>query len=422
MARFRFIHAADLHLDTPFQGVAAPAPAIRQALLDASLDAWDDLVALTIAENAAFLVIAGDVYDGAARGMRAQFRFLRGLQRLATAGVMVFIVHGNHDPLDEGWSGIRAWPEPVVLFPSNEVTTAPAVRDGVKLATVHGISYAHRGVRENLAVRFPRPSAGGFHIALLHCNADNSPEHGAYSPCAIAELRESGYDYWALGHIHKRQSLGDASVAIEYPGNLQGRSPKASEQGAKGALVIDVDESHVHAVRFAPCDRVRFVSCQVDVTALADVSAVRDSLLSRLADLQTANAKRGLLVRAHLVGRGAVHSDLQQADAAAALLDELRQVCATESPFVWWESLHDDTRPEIDRQAIRQAGDLSAEVLRVGDRLKSDAQQLRQFLATAFSPLSARLLPEELRDINDEAARELIARGEDALLDMRERD
>lgn len=109
MGTFRFVHAADLHLDTPFEGIGRVAPQIAEALRDASLNAWDALVRLTIDRDAAFLLLAGDIYDGAERGVRAQLRFVRGLERLAEHRIQTFIVHGNHDPLD-GWSAIRKWP------------------------------------------------------------------------------------------------------------------------------------------------------------------------------------------------------------------------------------------------------------------------------------------------------------------------
>src|SRR5690242_8646941 len=148
MTGFRFIHAADLHLDTPFEGLARTSPEVAAALRDASLAAFDALVELTLREQAAFLVIAGDLYDGAERGVRAQLRFLRGLERLSAAGVHVLMVHGNHDPLG-GWSAIRAWPAGVHVFPSDAVEAVTVERDGEPLATVHGISYATRDPGEN---------------------------------------------------------------------------------------------------------------------------------------------------------------------------------------------------------------------------------------------------------------------------------
>ena len=106
--RFCFVHAADLHLDTPFRGIGQVNARLGERLRDASLDAFDDLVQLTIDRRAEFLLLAGDVYDGADRGVRAQLRFLRGMKKLAFEGIPVFVVHGNHDPLD-GWSAIRCY-------------------------------------------------------------------------------------------------------------------------------------------------------------------------------------------------------------------------------------------------------------------------------------------------------------------------
>src|SRR3989304_3453460 len=122
MNRFSFVHAADLHLDAPFEGVGRVPPAVAELLRDASLDAWDALVRLTVERGAALLLLAGDIYDGEERGVRAQVRFRGGLETLAAHGVQVCIVHGNHDPL-EGWSAIDVWPPWVFVFGSADVTS-----------------------------------------------------------------------------------------------------------------------------------------------------------------------------------------------------------------------------------------------------------------------------------------------------------
>ncbi|MGO9560026.1 MAG: metallophosphoesterase family protein, partial [Acidimicrobiales bacterium] len=173
---FCFVHAADLHLDTPFKGVSETAPRIGAALREASLDAFDQLVELCLDREAAFLLVAGDVYDGAERGLRAQLRFRDGLQRLSDAGIDTFVVHGNHDPVDEGWSAVRVWPERVHFFGADEVECMPVARDGQVIATVQGISYGRREVTENLALRFSRPTSEGLKIGLLHCNVAGAPD------------------------------------------------------------------------------------------------------------------------------------------------------------------------------------------------------------------------------------------------------
>jgi predicted phosphodiesterase len=282
--RFCFVHAADLHLDTPFEGLGRVNPELGDRLRDASLDAFDDLVRLTIERRAEFLVLAGDVYDGADRGVRAQLRFLRGLKRLAFEGIRVFVIHGNHDPLD-GWSAIRAWPANVTLFGAAGVEAHVVERDGYRLATVYGMSYPRRDVTENLALRFRRSEAPGLHIGLLHCAVGAVGDHALYSPCTVDDLRRAGMDYWALGHIHDRRVLAERDPWVVYPGNLQGRSTKPSERGAKGATVVYVDNGAVDRLEFVPCDRARFVEAVVDVsgaTTLPDVEAACLDALGRL--------------------------------------------------------------------------------------------------------------------------------------------
>src|SRR5438270_6455808 len=160
--KFRFVHAADLHLDTPFASIGRVAPEIADRLRDASLEAFDALVRMAIEREAAFAVFAGDIYDSADRGVRAQLRFLRGVERLGERGIPVFVAHGNHDPLD-GWSAVRRAPDNLVVFGGDAVETHTVARSGATLAQVYGISYARRDVTENLALRFERRDAPGLH-------------------------------------------------------------------------------------------------------------------------------------------------------------------------------------------------------------------------------------------------------------------
>jgi exonuclease SbcD len=183
LMKFRFVHAADLHLDTPFQGLTKVNQHIGAALQEASLKAFDQLVQLTIDREASFLLLAGDIYDGAQRGIRAQFRFLKGLKKLSDRNIKTFIVHGNHDPLN-GWSAIREWPTHVKVFGSDSVEDCTVEIDGKNVATIYGISYPERAVKENLSRRYQRKHNDGIHIGLLHCNLDNMNDHSPYAPCS----------------------------------------------------------------------------------------------------------------------------------------------------------------------------------------------------------------------------------------------
>ena len=181
----------------------------------------------------AALLVAGDIYDGADRSLRAQLHFADGLAQLEKAGIRSFIRHGNHDPLD-GWEARLDLPAGCVRF-GPEVDGFPVFPDERERATVHGVSYPTREVRENLTPLFAEAGSGqGFNIGLPHANVGGNPDHDSYAPCSVSDLAETGLDYWAMGHVHTRQTLRERNPTIVYPGNPQGRHP--NEPGARGGL------------------------------------------------------------------------------------------------------------------------------------------------------------------------------------------
>ena len=386
MPRFRFLHAADLHLDTPFQGIGRTAPHVRERLRDASLEAWDGLVSLAIDRDVAFVLLAGDIYDGPERGVRAQLRFCAGLNALSGQGIRVFIVHGNHDPL-EGWSAIRAWPDGVTVFGCTEVEAAEVSHSGQVLATVYGISYPRRDVTENLARRFRRGDGPGIHVALLHCNVGSDPEHALYSPCSAEDLCAAGMDYWALGHVHQARRIGEQNPLVLYPGCLQGRSLRAGDRGEKGAVIVDVDDEGRFETEFVALDRVRFVTMEVDIGGIPDLAALHRTLLDRSTQVRRSHAGRGVLLRTVLTGRGDVYRDLRRPSAIDDLVRVLRQDSELERPFIWWDAIVDRSAAAIDQDAIRARGDFSSELLRVAEALYVQPGRFGRLYEAAIEPL-----------------------------------
>lgn len=369
---FRFVHAADLHLDTPFSGLSATAPEVASELRDASLAAFDALVQLTISRDAAFLILAGDVYDGASRGVRAQVALHRGLRELSERGIRTFVVAGNHDPVDEGWSAVREWPELVTHFPTHEVASVVVERHGVPLATVHGISYGTRQVTENLATRISPGEGPGPHIAVLHANVGGNPDHDPYSPCSLDDLRSRGIDYWALGHVHTRQVL-HRDPWVVYPGNLQGRSPRATERGPKGALVVEVDDAGAIAEpEFVALDRIRFEHAEHSIDGVADLVTLRDRLVD-LGHRRLAEADgRSVLLRVELIGRGPIHGDLHRPGAVAELVESLRGEQHSAAPFLWWDRLVLSTLPVQDLDELLGRNDFVADLVDEAAQLLGD--------------------------------------------------
>jgi DNA repair exonuclease SbcCD nuclease subunit len=376
-ADFCFVHAADLHLDTPFKGVSAKAPEVAKALREASLDAFDQVIELCLGREAAFLVIAGDVYDGAVRGLRAQLRFRDGLERLSEAGVRSFVAHGNHDPVEEGWSAVERWPELVHVFAADQVEAVAVEVKGKVLATVLGISYPTREVTENLALRFaPGKGVGGLKVGVLHCNVAGAPSgHLPYSPCTVDDLLSIGLDYWALGHVHTRSVLAGRPFGSEpwivYPGNLQGRSPKPSELGPKGASVVTVRGGRVAAVEHVDCDQVRIVRLDVDVSEIPDLPELQAELSSRAAQELDAAAARSLVIQASLSGRGDLHQELIRPGVAEDLLAALNDDRPATPRFAYFNSLEDRSRPTVDVAQLRHGDDFAADVIATADELAS---------------------------------------------------
>lgn len=373
MSEWCFVHAADLHLDTPFSGIARLDADLAARLQRASLDAFEALVDLTLERDAAALLLAGDVYDGADRGIRAQLTMHRELSRLADAGITTCIVAGNHDPLD-GWSAIDSWPEKVTEFGPHEPGIVEVERDGELLAVVTGISYAQRDEGRNLARLLQRTLADVPHIGLLHANVGSNPEHAPYAPCSVDDLRQGGMDYWALGHIHRREIILDGSETgpwAVYPGNLQGRSPKPSERGSKGASIVHVRDGRIVEVEHVALDRARFDEVTVEVSADDDLPAVHRALADGARAAATAAEGRILVLRGAVTGRGSVHTDLVRPDAVDELLQQLTDEAPTDPPTAW-TGLSVRTSPPRDPADVQAAEGLLADLAVVVSQAQND--------------------------------------------------
>jgi len=416
--RFTVVHAADLHLDTPCSGLGRTAPAVADALREASLESFDRLVELCLDEQAAILLLAGDVYDGPERGIRAERRLLGGLARLGDAGVRTFIVHGNHDPL-AGHEHAAALPAGSFAFPADQVLSVPVEWDGVEIATVHGISFREREERRNLARLF-QASGPGMQIGVLHANVGD-PEHAAYAPCSVEDLRSAGMDYWALGHVHRRLTVLAGGPWAAYPGVLQGRSPAPGERGAKGAFVLSCDAALglLAPPRFVALDRIRFAEIAVDVSELDSAQAVLDRLEAAAAAERDAADGRALVLRGVLSGAYGQDEELHRAQ--AEMLQSLQESGLALAPFVWWDALDVQTHPPLRREEVLAGSDLAAEVLREVDRLALAPAELLAMLGEldqslmrlpVRDALGRRREPEELlRAAEDVCLRLLVGGG-----------
>ncbi|MDR3090190.1 MAG: DNA repair exonuclease [Desulfobulbaceae bacterium] len=337
---FSFLHAADIHLDSPLRGLERYPDAPVEEIRAAGRRAFDRLIELAIAEKVAFVVIAGDLYDVDWRDYHTGLYFSQRMGRLERQGIQVLLARGNHDA-DSVISKNLPLPENVHLFAAKRPETKLFPELGL---AAHGQSYARREMTENLAASFPQAVSGFFNLGVLHTALSGRAGHDLYAPCAVADLLHKNYDYWALGHVHQRETVSERPWIV-FPGNIQGRSVK--ECGEKGATVARVVDGAVTDVRHVALDVLRFVHPRLDVSGCArreDVFALTRQAIMRA--LSGADG-RALALRLTLYGRSPLLNALiAQED---ALREEIRAVAIACGP-VWLEKLSLETEDEDDAQ------------------------------------------------------------------------
>ncbi len=371
----KFVHAADLHLDSPFAGIRGVAPDhVRDALYEATFEAYSNIIDLCIDEQVDALLIAGDIYDGADRSLRAQLRFIEGLNRLDANGIQSFVCHGNHDPLD-GWAARLEYPSSCHRF-ADQWEEVPMLPDDPDRAVVYGISYPTRDVYENLVIGLEVMDDESYNVGLLHANVGGNADHALYAPCSLEDLTRSGLDYWALGHVHTRQVLRASNPTVVYPGNPQGRHP--NEKGARGVYLVIVDENRRSTLDFRAVDTVRWQEIDVAIDELGTEQELIDYIHAEIgASVQNASG-RDLVLRVKLTGRGALHGTLMKSGVINDLVAQINDDWANQSPFVWCERIEDQTRAEFNRQDRLNGSDFIADMLRLRDKSKFDADTRAQ--------------------------------------------
>ena len=362
---FKFLHAADLHLDSPLRGLeryeGCPADEVRQS----SRRALENLVELAVAERVAFVLIAGDVYDGDLPDYGACLFLNTQMLRLRDAGIRVFLIQGNHDA-ESHMTRYLKLPDNVHVFPTDRAGSK--VLDDWAVA-IHGQGFATRAVTENLAGAYPEARAGLFNIGLLHTCVDGREGHDRYAPCSLDDLRAKGYGYWALGHIHKHEVLS-SEPPIVFAGNLQGRHVR--ETGTKGAVLVEVDGGKVARLKLCPLDVMRWVVLSVDATGAKTEDDLMDRARQRMSAAATAEGGLPTAVRLEVRGPCASHDLLagRFEEWTARLRAEAR---AVGDGRLWVEKVVLRTRPEA--PAVADDGSIRV-LLEYLDELRRDEARL----------------------------------------------
>jgi DNA repair exonuclease SbcCD nuclease subunit len=377
---FRFIHAADIHLGCPFVGIKDSNVSAR--LMDATYASFQRVIDICIEKQVDFLLIAGDIYDAKDRSLRAQLQFRKGLERLAAAEIDTYIVHGNHDP-DNGLSVGLEYPSNVHIFSHGKPKTMQVKRDGNLIASICGWSYPKEAVQENTALQFKPDTQAPFNIALLHCNCGSSTEYENYAPCTPAELLNSNFDYWALGHIHKRNVLSEKKPWIVYPGNPQGLNPK--ETGQKGCYLVEVGDDRLAHLDFIAAESVQWNAEDISVVDIVREDDLLQSICSRMDSLRQ-QAGKPVLVRFTLTGRTPLFRKLAGDNYLNDMVTELQEDECEKESFVWVESIRNVTKPAINLEERRNASDFAGDFLQLVEMYRKD-DKMREELLKSLAPL-----------------------------------
>ncbi|GAB6191335.1 metallophosphoesterase family protein [Desulfocastanea catecholica] len=343
---FRFLHTADIHLDSPLKGLEAHENAPVEEIRGATRRAFDNCIDLAIDEAVDFLLIAGDLYDVDWKDYNTGLFFAGRMGRLHRAGIAVFIVSGNHDAANQ-ITRTMPLPDNVTLFSSQKNQSIRLDTLGV---IIHGRSYSSRVVTENLALQYPPCQPGYFNIGLLHTSLTGRQGHEEYAPCTLDELQSKGYDYWALGHVHKREIVAD-DPWIVFPGNIQGRHIR--ETGAKGATLITVVEGRITDVREHELDVLRWTGCEVDLSHCDTAQSVYDAV-RRAFEIELAEANsRPLALRLILTGSCPVHTLLLER--TAQWTEEFRGIGAGLGN-IWLEKVKFQTTRRVSPEQTAESG------------------------------------------------------------------
>ena len=378
----KFIHSADLHLGAPFRGLRKVSGPWAERLMRAIPEAYERMIQAALDNRVDFVIIAGDSFDLSNPTYREYLCFLQGLERLREAGIPVYMITGNHDPLS-GWRSVYGnLPDNVQVFPADAPGFLLYERDGEPKAVLAGRSWSHQSWPENvsvaegitrdvaltsLRVRVP------FCIGVLHTGLDIDPARAPVSP---KQLEAAGMDYWALGHIHTPRQNSRRNPSICFSGCLQGRATK--ETGPHGVNLVTLTEGEPNKVTFIPTASVVYEKVKVDISGLSTVSQIVQETRQALFRVNATSQCDEMIERIVLTGATSLHHILQQ----PGVMEDLRLAINDAYNKFFCDVLENRTKPLMSKKSLRKEGLLPATLLQVADEAKDakdgDIEYLQQ--------------------------------------------
>lgn len=354
MEPLRFIHAADLHLDSPFKGMEVELPKeLFARMKESTFSSFSRIVQVAIEEKVDFVLLAGDLYDADARSIRAQLFLRNELQRLDDHNISVFIIHGNHDHLGGSFAEIE-FPSNVTVFEKDTVEYKPFYKNNQLSAYIYGFSYLQQAVFENMTSQYEKTEQAPFHIGMLHGSVEEASDHSRYAPFLVRELLDKQFDYWALGHIHKRNVLYEQPPII-YPGNIQGRHRK--ETGEKGCYLVTLGSSVSYT--FVPTADVIWEEASISIDGLQYIDELLERCYTMVKQMRRKN--EGTLVILTFTGYGELSIYLQDPKQLEEIVQLLQR--QEDRQFVYVVKCYNHTLSNDAMEAMKQESHFIGELL-----------------------------------------------------------
>jgi DNA repair exonuclease SbcCD nuclease subunit len=300
----RFIHAADIHLDSPLKGLANRHNLPTDKILAATRDALVNLVTLAIDQKVDFVLLAGDIYDGDPEDLKANFHFNQQMGRLNQKNIKVVMITGNHDAKSKISKPLSP-PKNLTILSAHQPESCEIIKEGEVIAIIHGQGFLNQAEPRNLAGTYPAPVAGKLNIGILHTSLDGREGHANYAPTTTNELINKGYSYWALGHVHTREEVHQKPYII-FPGNIQGRHIR--ETGAKGCYLVTFNDNREAHLEFKPLDVFRWEAITVNLDGIEEESEFEGKLAETVESKKLPFNEIPHGIRIILKGNTSIHS------------------------------------------------------------------------------------------------------------------
>lgn len=398
MKQVTFIHAADLHLDSPMVGLRHLPEPIFKRIRESTFIALKTITKAAIEKQVDFVILAGDLFDGEDRSLRAQSRLRAEMLKLEAAGIPVYAVHGNHDHLGGTWVELDM-PSNVHIFERNVEIKTLHTKGG---ASVHlyGFSYPERHVFDRKIDQYTKQEGSDFHIGILHGNEGGKQEHGNYAPFYLKDLTEKQFDYWALGHIHKRMTLSE-SPAVVYPGNIQGRNKK--ETGVKGCYYVTLTEQDA-ILEFLESSDVIWDETVIDGKLAPSFQDLLQLCHEKMCQQRRSN--KGILLSMEIINVQ-FENEREKSALELELLELLQEEESDEESFVWVYEINYSERFTIDKEGLKSELEFFNELFETAEQfedIKSSlsalyGHQLGRKYLSSLSEKDQQLLLEEAENL-----------------------